>query len=225
MGPQFPSFRQKNEYGFNRSLNIFYIRLTVTIVIAYMILFNPHNLIHKNLAFLFIILLFLTNVVLIRLPARWFYRKEFFFCLAAFDTIMLILGIMLSGNNNTFFFIVFFFIIGIAAMSLELKYLMANTFICILVYGWMLHINGQMVGNLFTVNALKLPFLLTVALLFGYIIQCVMQDINKYLRIGNYALNDSLTGIVLTDLNGETLYVNSSLLNMLGFEDHSELLG
>ncbi len=215
---------ERDLYTFNRKENIFYVRLTVTIVISYMLLFSNTPLAYQNLSYLFLAFYLATNFFLYRLPESIFYKKSFFYVLASFDTAMIVLGIFLSGHASPYFFLVYFFILGFASMSMNLRYLMVNVFLFIIIYGWLLHINGEFVGDKFTPNMLKLPFILTVALLFGYIIQCVIYDINKNFRISSYVLRSSLSAIALAELSGKIIYVNSSLLKMWGYENESPIL-
>ncbi len=167
---------------FSRKNNIFYIRLTITIVMAYMLLVESSSILNARWSYMYVALYLGTNLIIPKLPERYFHQKQFYYLLAAFDTFMIALGMYLIGQTDSYFFIIYFLIIGISAMSRNLKYLMLNTLMFIIIYGWIMYTSGQHHGEDAAMYALRLPFIWVFAFLFGYIIECVAHDINKNIQ-------------------------------------------
>ncbi|WP_027370951.1 ATP-binding protein [Desulfovermiculus halophilus] len=208
--------------------NIFYIRLTAIISLAYMLVFEPGNFETKVWAYLYIAFFLSTNLVLSALP-KWIYsQRRFYNLLVCFDTIMIALGIYLVGQVETSFFLIYFFIIGIASLSTNFRYLMVNTAMFVLIYGWIMYSQGNLTGDTATMYTLRLPFIFAVSLLFGYIIDALLQDINKELRDSEEkfrSLVQSIEGYVfMLDRQGVVISANRALSRHIGLPD-SKIIG
>ena len=217
--------KEKEIFNYDRKYYIVYIRLTINIIIAYMILFNPVNLAHQNMAYLFVAIFLLSNLALFYLPKKYFHKSEILYTLGSIDTIIIAIGIILAGYGDTQFFVLFFLVISLAAMSMNIKYLIANTFMLLIIYYWFLYTTNQLFGEFFTGHLLKSSFLLSVSLLIGYIVQCFAIDLNRSSKIRDSALNNTLNAIVLTKSTGEIFYANSSFYYITNFAESSEIIG
>ncbi|MCF8108791.1 MAG: PAS domain-containing protein [Desulfohalobiaceae bacterium] len=202
-----------------RKYNIFYIRLTVIIVIAYMLFFQPEQIRHQYWAYGYVAGYLLTNIVLFRLPQAYYLKSGFYYCLVLFDTGMITLGIFLSNQSDMVLYLIYFFIIGIAAMSMNLLYMMLNISVFILVYGWILYTQGKFSGELASLYALRLPFIFAVTLMFGYIINRIFKDIQKDIQEREdkyFALVESINSpVYMVDASGAYLSVNDTLADEL----------
>jgi PAS domain S-box-containing protein len=167
---------------FSRRNNIFYIRMTVIIVIAYMLLVEPVPIDEQPWTYLYLALYLGSNLILFNLPERLFHQPKFFYFLVIFDTLMIASGIAIIGQADSYFFIVYFLIIGISAMNRNIKYLMFTTSMFIAVYGWVMYEYGYFHGEDAALYALRLPFIWSFAVLLGYIIECVIQDVDKNIK-------------------------------------------
>ncbi len=202
---------------FSRKNNIFYIRLTVIIVIAYMLLIESTSIDRSPWPYFYLAIYMGTNLFLSQLPNHYFHQKQFYYLLAAFDTCMIALGIFLVGQADSFLFVIYFLIIGISAMNRNIKYLMLNTLMFIIIYGWIMYISGQFHGEDAVRYALRLPFIWAFAILIGYIIECVIYDLNK--SIGELeekyrSLVQSIDSpIFMLDQEGRFIYVNEKMLS------------
>ncbi|MDZ7760320.1 MAG: ATP-binding protein [Desulfovermiculus sp.] len=206
-------------YSRSHKSNIFYIRLTAIISLAYMLVFEPGSFENKFWSYLYIALYMGTNLILSALPDRLFYKRKFYNLLVCFDTIMITLGIYLVGQVETSFYLIYFFIIGIAALSTDFRYLMINTGLFVLIYGWIMYNQGNLSGEYATLYALRLPFVFVVSLLFGYIIDAVIKDINKDLKDSEEkfrSLVQSIEGYVfMLDRQGQLISTNRALARQL----------
>ncbi|MDX2440212.1 MAG: hypothetical protein QNK40_06630, partial [Desulfobacterales bacterium] len=126
------------------------VQLVVTIIISYLTIFGPSTGKWVVGSYIFIAIFFSTNLLLSHIPNRYYYDKKIFYTLILFDSIMICLGIYLSGNASTDFYLIYFLIIGLASMSTGLKYLMINTTVFTLVYGWILFQKGLLTGDMGT---------------------------------------------------------------------------
>ena len=205
---------------FSRKNNIFYIRLTVIIVMAYMLLVETAEVVEQPLSYLYLALYLGSNLLISQLPNHYFHKREFFYLLVAFDTFMIALGIFIVGQADSFFFIVYFLIIGISAMNRNIKYLMLNTLMFIIIYGWIMYISGQFHGEDAIRYALRLPFIWAFAALLGYIIECVMYDVNKDILDLEERYRSHVESIdspiFMLNPDGRFLYVNDKTISHLG---------
>jgi len=161
--------------------HIFYIQLMVTIITSYLTIFGPtkESLVIWSHAFTAFYLS--TNIFILYIPNRYFLDRTIFYYMIFFHSFMICLGIFLSGNAGTDFYLIYFLILGLSSMSISIKYLMINTTIFVFVYGWILFQKGLLTGDMGTSYALRLPFIIILALLFGYIVDILMQDKSKSL--------------------------------------------
>jgi PAS domain S-box-containing protein len=169
-----------------------------------------------------------TNLILSALPDKIFHNRRFYNLLVCFDTILIAVGIYLVGQVETAFFLIYFFIIGIASLSTNFRYLMINTAMFVLIYGWIMYTQGRFSGELATLYALRLPFIFVISLLFGYIIDTLIKDMNKDLEDSEEkfrSLVQSIEGYVfMLDRQGRLISVNRALARYLG-QSENHLVG
>jgi PAS domain S-box-containing protein len=158
------------------------IQLMVTIIISYLTIFGQGKDKWVIGSYIFIAIFFSTNLFLPYIPNRYYYDKKIFHILFLFDSIMICLGIYLSGNASTDFYLIYFLIIGLSAMSTGLKYLMINTTVFTLIYGWILFKQGNLAGDMGASYALRLPFMFIMALFFGSIVDALIKDKSRSLK-------------------------------------------
>ncbi len=211
-----------------RKKTIFLIRLTVIIIICYFTVLGPIKDKAAFWSYIFIAFYLSTNLLLPYIPDRFFLNRQIFYPLVFFDSAMVSLGIYLSGMADTDFFLVYFMIICIAVSGTGLKYLMINTTIFAFVYGWILYQNNLFEGDMIITYALRMPFMIIIALFFGYIVQTVIKDRDKSLRESEekYRLLFSTESDAIMIFDGETLHVtdmNDAALSQYGY-DREEFL-
>ena len=193
------------------------VQLMVTIIISYLTIYGPAKDKWLIGSYIFIAIFFSTNLLLPYIPARYYYDKKIFYILFFFDSIMICLGIYLSGNASTDFYLIYFLIIGLASTSTSLKYLMINTTVFTLLYGWILFQKGLLAGDMGTSYALRLPFMFIIALFFGSIVDALIKDKSKSLKASEEkyrsiveSTNDT---VYMVDKNSRFLSVNSKFLS------------
>ncbi len=165
-----------------RRKNIFLIRWMIIIIISCLTVFMTTGDKQLIWSYLFIAFYISTNLFLFRIPERFFINGKIFYILVFFDSPMVALGIYLSGQAGTDFYLVYFLIIGLAAMSIGLKYLMINTTVFAFIYGWILYQDNLFKGDIAVTYALRLPFMIIIALFFGYIVEEIIKDKDKSLK-------------------------------------------
>ncbi len=195
-----------------RKRNIIIIRLLVVIIISYLTIFGPLKGIKVIWSYLFIAFYLSTNLLLPYIPDRFFTTRKIFYALVFFDSGMVSLGIYLSGQAGTDFYLVYFIILALAAVSIELKYLMINTIIFIFLYGWILYQNGSFKGDMAATYALRLPFIVIIALFFGYIVETIIKDKNKLLKESEEKHRNNLENLV----KKRTAQLSSAISEMKG---------
>ena len=208
--------------------DIFFIRLLVIIIISYLTIFGPIKDKRIIWPYIFIAFYLSTNLFLPYIPDRFFISRKVFRALVFFDSGMVSLGIYLSGHASTDFYLVYFLILGLAAMSVSLKYLMINATVFTFLYGWILYQKNLLEGDLCATYALRLPFIIIIAFFFGYIVETIIKDRDKSLRESEEKYRQLFTtesdAIVIFD--EETALVkdiNDAALNLYGY-DRKEFL-
>jgi len=193
------------------------VQLMVTIIISYLTIYGPAKDKWLIGSYIFIAIFFSTNLLLPYIPARYYYDKKIFYFLFFFDSIMICLGIYLSGNASTDFYLIYFLIIGLASTSTSLKYLMINTTVFTLLYGWILFQKGLLAGDMGTSYALRLPFMFIIALFFGSIVDTLIKDKSRSLKASEEkyrSIVESTNDIVyMVDKNSRFLSANNKFLS------------
>ena len=208
--------------------NIFLIRLLVIIIISYLTIFGPIKDKRIIWPYIFIAFYFSTNLFLPYIPDRFFISRKIFYALVFFDSGMVSLGIYLSGHASTDFYLVYFLILGLAAMSVSLKYLMINATVFTFLYGWILYQKNLLEGDLCATYALRLPFIIIIAFFFGYIVETIIKDRDKSLRESEEKYRQLFTtesdAIVIFDEETNLVKdINDAALNLYGY-DRKEFL-
>ncbi|MBN1277045.1 MAG: PAS domain S-box protein, partial [Deltaproteobacteria bacterium] len=162
--------------------DFYIIRLLVIIGISYLALFTPSAGKQSLLSYSYIAFYLSTNLLLPYIPQKILFNKKIFSVLILFDSAMIALGIYLSGRAGTDFYLIYFIIIGIASMSISLKYLMINTILFTSLYGWILFKQNLFSGDMAVSYALRLPFMVIIALFFGYLVETILKDKERDLR-------------------------------------------
>jgi two-component system sensor histidine kinase/response regulator len=147
------------------------LRWAVIIVTSYLILSAKGWEADFSLAHLLILVYIFSNLSLNFAPKAWFFSPKLFYPLVLFDTGIVSLGMYLSGKAATDFYLVFFLIFIFASMSRSLMLLIIASGITAVIYGVLLYQWG-LFGSMDTITyTLRIPFILIVAIFYGYIIR------------------------------------------------------
>ena len=203
---------------------IFTLHLMVTIIICYLTVFGPTEgkmVIWSNI---FIAFYLSSNLFILYVPNRYFIERTVFYYLIFFNSFMICLGMYLSGNASTDFYLIYFLIMGISCMSISLKYLMINTSIFVLIYGYILYQKGLLGGEMGISYSLRLPFIIIIGLFFGYIVEALIKDKKRSLEVSEEkyrslveSINDSM---YVVDADCQYLSANSNVLSEYGLTEH-----
>ncbi|MDZ7832386.1 MAG: ATP-binding protein [Desulfobacterales bacterium] len=214
---------------FSRKRMVLIIRLLVIIITAYVIVFTPASPDVKNWGYIFIAFYLFTNLVVAAVPETFFFDDRVFYFIIFFDSIMLPAGIYFSGYVGSDLYLIYFLILCLTTMSARFHYLMVNIAIFAAIYAWMLYQNGLLTGSESISYALRIPFMVTIALFYGYIVSARMNDKEDRLRTANeqYEQIVQATDVLVysVDKAGHLLFANSKFVNYHGFSKEIRLLG
>jgi PAS domain S-box-containing protein len=199
------------------------------LVTAYLILFASPGHRLNTYSYLFMGAYLASNLFIPYIPAHFFYKAAFFYFLVLFDSIMVITGIYLSGNVGTDFYLVFFLIICLSALGSNLRYLMVTTLLLCGIYGWLLYQEGLLSGTESISHALRLPFIVIVALFFGFIVDVIVRDKDKKIRESEERyktlVQSSAVLVAIVDIEGRLLSANNKMLSTYGFHAEEQMVG
>ncbi len=204
--------------------HIFVIHLMVTIITSYLIIFGPTK---DNLVIwshIFMAFYLSSNLFILYIPNRYFINRTIFYYLVFFHSIMICLGMYLSGNANTDFYLIYFLIMCLSSISISLKFLMLNTTVFVFVYGWILFQKGLLLGEMGTSYILRLPFIIIIALLFGYIVDMITKDKSISLKASEEkyrSLVESIDdSVYMVDKDCQYLSANNKVLSEYGLAEN-----
>jgi PAS domain S-box-containing protein len=215
---------------FPRKNIIFLVRLMVIITTAYFILFSPSaNTEWKNYGYAFIAFYLLTNLIVSQIPEKYFYDDKIFFGFILCDSILLPAGIYLSGYAGSDLYLMYFFIILLATISSRLEYLMMSTIIFSVIYGWLLYQKGFLEGPAAISYLLRIPFIIVIAMFYGYIITTRLKDkdrrINEVRERYEQIVQATDVLMCIVDNDGKFLFANQKLVKFYGYPDEKSLSG
>ena len=215
---------------FPRKNIIFLVRLMVIITTAYFILFSPSaNTEWKNYGYAFIAFYLLTNLIVSQIPEKYFYDDNIFFGFILCDSILLPAGIYLSGYAGSDLYLMYFFIILLATISSRLEYLMMSTIIFSVIYGWLLYQKGFLEGPAAISYLLRIPFIIVIAMFYGYIITTRLKDkdrrINEVRERYEQIVQATDVLMCIVDNDGKFLFANQKLVKFYGYPDEKSLSG
>jgi len=147
------------------------LRWAVIIVMSYLILFGKGLRGDFGWAHLLILGYILSNLFLNFAPVSWFSNLKLFYSLVLIDTGIVSLGMYLSEKAATDFYVVFFLIFIFASMSRSFSLSIIVSGITALVYGILLYNWGLLGFEQGITYILRVPFLLIVAIFYGYIVR------------------------------------------------------
>ena len=209
---------------------IFLVRLAVIITTAYFILFSPSaNKECEICGYIFIAVYLLTNLIVAHIPEKYFYDDKLFYGLVLCDSILLPAGIYFSGYAGSDLYLMYFFIILLTTMGSRFKYLMINIIIFSVIYGWLLYQQGSLAGPMALSYLIRIPFIIVIAMFFGYLITIRLKDKDKRIREARerYEQIVQATDVLMCiiDHEGKFLFANQKLVKFYGYQDEKSLFG
>ncbi|OGP89384.1 MAG: hypothetical protein A2031_09515 [Deltaproteobacteria bacterium RBG_19FT_COMBO_43_11] len=215
---------------FPRKKIIFLVRLAVIITTSYFILFSPSASIEsKTYGYIFIAVYLLTNLIVAHIPEKYFYDDKLFYGLVLSDSILLPAGIYFSGYVGSDLYLMYFFIVLLTTMGSRFKYLMINIIIFSVIYGWLLYKNGYLAGPAALSYLIRIPFIIVIAIFFGYLVTTRLKDKDR--RLGEarerYEQIVQATDVLMciVDNDGKFLFANQKLVKFYGYKDENSFLG
>jgi PAS domain S-box-containing protein len=216
--------------SFPRKNIIFLVRLMVIITTTYFILFSPSaSKEWENYGYAFIAFYLMTNLIVSQIPEKYFYDDKIFFGFILCDSILLPTGIYLSGYAESDLYLMYFFIILLATISSRLEYLMMSTIIFSVIYGWLLYQKGFLEGPTAISYLLRIPFIIVIAMFYGYIITTRLKDkdrrINEVRERYEQIVQATDVLMCIVDNDGKFLFANQKLVKFYGYQDEKSLSG
>lgn len=215
---------------YSRKKTIFLIRMVVIITTAYFILFTPSA--NKDLqlyGYIFIVVYLLTNLIVARIPEAYFYNDKIFYGFILCDSMLLPAGIYFSGYVGSDLYLMYFFIVSLTTISSHFKYLMINAVIFSGIYGWILYQKGFLTGPLAVSYSIRIPFIIAIAMFYGYLITALLKDKDKRIHEAQerYEQIVQATDVLMciVDYAGNFLFANQKLVKLYGYKNEKSLLG
>ncbi|MCF8028893.1 MAG: PAS domain S-box protein [Desulfobacteraceae bacterium] len=216
-------------YEISRKHMVFLIRLLVIIVTAYVIIFTPAGEVNKFQGYAFIAFYLFTNLIMVYMPDRYFEEGQIFYFFVFFDTLLIVGGIYVAGLEGTDLYLAYFLILCLASLSAQFRYLMISVMVFIGLYGWFLYKNGYLAGDMAVSYLLRLPFILVIAMFYGFIVTTMLRDRERRYQETQerywQLFQSSDVFVYNVGLFGEYLSANPKLYEAYGFDDEVSMLG
>jgi PAS domain S-box-containing protein len=214
----------------SRKKTVFLVRLMVIITTTYFILFSPSSGKEWQIyGYIFIAVYLLTNLIVAYIPEKYFYDDKIFYGFILCDSILLPAGIYFSGYVGSDLYLMFFFIISLTTMSSRYGYLMINTMFFSIIYGWLLYKRGLLTGPNAVSYFIQIPFIIVIAMFYGYLVTTRLQDKDKRIREvrERYEQIVQATDVLMciVDHDGKLLFANQKLVKFYGYQDEKSISG
>lgn len=216
--------------SYQRKKIIFLVRLMVIITASYFIIFTPSSgqgpEIYK---YIFIAFYLLTNLIVAYIPEKYFYDDKIFYGIILGDSILVPAGIYISGYVGSDLYLIYFIIISLTTMGSRFEYLMINILVFSFIYGWLLYQQGLLTGSMAISYAIRIPFIIVIAMFYGYLMTTRLKDKDMRIREARerYEQIVQATDVLMciVDHDGKFLFANQKLVKFNGYRDEKSLLG
>jgi len=215
---------------YSRKKMVFLIRLLVIITAAYFIVFTPSPTKQFDTwGYIFIAVYLLTNLIVAYIPEKFFHDDKIFYGFILCDSMLLPAGIYFSGYVGSDLYLMYFFIISLTTISSHFKYLMINTVIFSVIYGWLLYQEGFLTGPMAVSYSIRIPFIMAIAMFYGYLTTIRLKNKNRQIREvqERYEQIVQATDVLMciVDHDGKLLFANQKFIKFYGYSDEKSLLG
>jgi PAS domain S-box-containing protein len=212
----------------SRKKTIFLVRLMVIITSAYFIVFSPATGKEWEIyGYIFIALYLFTNLIVAYIPEKYFHDDKIFYGFILCDSILLPAGIYVSGYVGSDLYLMFFFIISLTTMSSRFGYLMINTLFFSIIYGWLLYEKGLLTGPSAGSYLIQIPFIIVIAIFYGYLIMTRLQDKDKRINEARQRYEQIVQAtdvlMCIVDHDGKFLFANHKFVKFYGYQDEKSL--
>src|SRR4030066_838815 len=106
---------------------------------------------------------------------------------------------------------------------------MINIIIFSVIYGWLLYQKGSFAGPMALSYLIRIPFIIVIAMFFGYLITIRLKDKDKRIREARerYEQIVQATDVLMCiiDYEGKFLFANKKLVKFYGYRDENSFLG
>ena len=159
-----------------RSRAFLLLRYTLIIATAYLLLVE-HEFSSPPVGLILLIVAALTsNVLLPRLPAHIINSTAFNASVIIGDTLWITVALLYSGLFGVEFFYLYFFVLLLAAIGENLKLIVIGTFAVCAAYAYTLSASGGTWSFWNSPSLIRLPFLFTTAVFYGYLVHRVRDE-------------------------------------------------
>lgn len=176
---------------FSNGRTIAQLRWIVILASCSLLFFTNKTLLAKNFVYAFAVFHISTNAVLYFIREKILTSFRFFSTLLIFDTLALSFALIVTGNLGSDLYLTYFLVIIIAAFWQDIRWSLAFAVIISLLYSALLFMAKQYETELL----LRVPFLFTASLFYGYFVQLVSSERSLREKAEVEARKDFLTGL------------------------------
>ncbi len=152
------------------------LRWALILASSYLFLFGTQDLNPSPALALLIAFALCSNLLLYRLPEPWLEKVGFHIALVLFDTLWVSLGAILTQSFSEDFFFLYLLIILLAVVGERLEVIACGAVIIGFMYTGALLLKKPSPPSTPPVYLLRIPFLVAVALFYGYLISRLRQE-------------------------------------------------
>ena len=154
----------------------FLLRLTLIIATSYLALAQSDFTTAPAPLAILIAAGLLSNLLAPLLPPRLLNSPKFMAAVILLDTAWITVALIASGRLRADFFYLYFFILFLAAMGENLTLIILGTLAVSTAYFFIIYASGGLASLLTTGTLIRVPFLLTVATFYGYLVDRLRHE-------------------------------------------------
>lgn len=193
----------------------FLLRLTLIIATSYLALAQSDFSSAPAPLALLIAAGLLSNLLGPVLPRQLLESPKFMAAVILFDTIWITVALIASGRLRADFFYLYFFILFLAAMGENLTLIVLGTLAVSAAYFFIVYATGGLATLLTTGTLIRIPFLLSVATFYGYLVDRLRHERQR-------SQEEAVVISSLREKQSEIEEVNRRLENEIGVRRRAE---
>jgi PAS domain S-box-containing protein len=192
-------FKTKDNMKKNILLFLRFILILVTILVM---TYSKKGLDISEPGYFIAMIYFLSNLVLYKIPAKYFSKSLLPFAMFSFDIIAISLAIYFAQGIHSDFYLIYFLVIFVASVGQDIAGSLPIAIVASIVYGWLLYKSNPGISFFDSKILIRIPFLFILSLMSSYWSQTTRRELKKKdeLERFNKQLQKEVTRVIAEEI-------------------------